>query len=135
MRRASLWIVLALLAMIPAGVRCAESGGDPSSVAVMNNTVHYLHVIVDDTTFPYLAPGEATRRVPLDIYQTVRITAYYSPGEPVSGSYSFEYTAGGSTSGGLSCDENYSLQCEPVTEAGEDDLVSIDDADFGGGDR
>lgn len=133
MRRYSLWVVMAVLSALPLGVRCeSDSDGGDASLAVVNGTYYYLHVQIGTDSFPYLPPGETSGRSYMSVGERVTCRVTYSPGQGVSGWYTFDYTGGGGTTGGLGCDESGQLTCEPVASYGSDDVVTVYDVNLRG---
>jgi hypothetical protein len=132
-RRYSLWVVMAVLSALPLGVRCeSDSDGGDASLAVVNGTYYYLHVQIGTDSFPYLPPGETSGRSYMSVGERVTCRVTYSPGQGVSGWYTFDYTGGGGTTGGLGCDESGQLTCEPVASYGSDDVVTVYDVNLRG---
>jgi len=133
MRRLSFWLVTAVLAALPLGMSCEpDSDGGEASLAITNGTYHYLHVQIGSDSFPYLPPGETSKRSYMGVGQTVTCRVIYSPGQGVTGSYTFDYTGGGGTSGGLGCSESGQLTCEPTTTYGNHDTITIYDVQLQG---
>jgi hypothetical protein len=61
-----------------------------ASVTVTNRTAHYLHVIINDHSFSYLAPGGSIRTSVTT--HTATIQAVYSPGQGLSGKFVGNYS-------------------------------------------
>ncbi len=59
-------------------------GGDIGRLTVINETDHYVHVIVDSEPFLYVPPG-AGATFEKKGYSTVIAIVFYSPGQGVSG--------------------------------------------------
>ncbi|MCX7021354.1 MAG: hypothetical protein NTW26_03575 [bacterium] len=132
-RRYSLWVVAAVLSALPLGVRCeSDSESGEATLAVANGTYYYLHVQIGSESFPDLPPGETSGRSYMAVGDRVTCRVTYSPGQGVSGSYTFDYTGGGGTTGGLGCDESGQLTCEPVSSYGSDDVVTVYDVNLRG---
>jgi hypothetical protein len=130
-RRYSLWIIAAALAALPLGVHCeSDSDGGEASLAVANGTYYYLHVQIGSDSFPYLPPGETSGRSYMAVGEQVTCRVTYSPGQGVGGWYSFDYTGGGGTTGGLGCSDSGQLTCEPVTSYGSDDVITVYDVNL-----
>jgi hypothetical protein len=131
--RLSLWLVTALLVAFPLGVNCeSDSDGGEASLAIDNGTYYFLHVQIGSDSFPYLPPGETSGRSYMGVGERVTCRVTYSPGQGVTGWYTFEYTGGGGTSGGLGCSESGQLTCEPITSYGSDDVVTVYDVQLRG---
>jgi hypothetical protein len=132
-RRYSLWILAAVLAALPLGVRCeSNSDGGDASLAIANGTYYYLHVQIGHDSFPYLPPGETSGRSYMAVGEQVTCRVTYSPGQGVNGSYTFEYTGGGGSTGGLGCSDSGQLTCEPISSYGADDTVTVYDVNLRG---
>ncbi|HUT99343.1 MAG TPA: hypothetical protein VM054_09750 [bacterium] len=133
MRRYSLWVVAAVLLALPLGVRCeSDSESGEASLAVTNGTYYYIHVQIGSDSFPYLPPGETSGRSLMSVGERVTCRVTYSPGQGVSGWYTFDYTGGGGTTGGLGCNESGQLTCEPTSSYGSDDVVTVYDVNLRG---
>jgi len=79
-RRAGFLLLLAVL-LIPPTV---SIGSDGVSVRLVNQTRYYLHMIVDNQPFLYIAPGGWVAHQSNDLSAGVKV--FYSPGQGVSGS-------------------------------------------------
>jgi hypothetical protein len=132
-RRISFWLVTTVLLALPLGVYCeSDSDGGDASLAVTNGTYHYIHVQIGEDSYPYLPPGETSGRSYMGVGERVTCRVTYSPGQGVAGWYTFEYTGGGGTTGGLGCSESGQLTCEPVTSYGSDDSITVYDVQLRG---
>ena len=91
--------VLLLLALF-VGV---STGGDVGRLTVVNDTEHYVHVIVDGSPFLYVPPG-AGAIFEKEGYSRVVAKVFYSPGQGISGNAERTFT--------ISPYEPYSTGCE-----------------------
>jgi len=76
---------------------------DNVTVTVTNRTSRYLHVLIDNSSFLYVAPGgHAQTETPRS---TAFVEVFYSPGQGISGRGSRELTSEThyTSSGGYSC--------------------------------
>lgn len=79
-RRVGFVLLLAVL-LIPPTV---SIGSDGVSVRLVNQTRYYLHIIIDNQPFLYIAPGGSASHQSSDLSAGVKV--FYSPGQGVSGS-------------------------------------------------
>ena len=75
-----LGVFLALLAL-SVGI---SVGDEKARLSVLNSTGHYLHVIVDESSYLYLAPSSAATHE-ADGYSVFLVKVFYAPGQGVSG--------------------------------------------------
>ncbi len=133
MLRLSLWIVTAVLITLPLGVYCeSDSESGEASLMITNGTDYFLHVQIGGDSFPYLPPGETSGRSYMGVGEQVTCRVTYSPGQRVTGWYTFEHTGGGGTSGGLGCSDTGGLTCEPISSHGSDDVITVYDVQLKG---
>ena len=79
-RRVCFALLLAIL-LIPPTVSIGSEG---VSVRLVNNTRHYLHVIIDNTPLLYVPPGGWVAHQSSTLSAGVKV--FYSPGQGISGS-------------------------------------------------
>lgn len=80
-----------------------STGGDVGRLTVVNDTEHFVHVIVDGSPFLYVPPG-AGAIFEKEGYSRVVAKVFYSPGQGISGSAERTFT--------VSPYEPYSTGCE-----------------------
>jgi len=68
-----------------------STGGDVGRLTVVNDTEHYVHVIVDGDPFLYVPPG-AGAVFEKEGYSRVVAKVFYSPGQDISGSAERTFT-------------------------------------------
>jgi hypothetical protein len=78
--RKMLWVSV-MICFASGYVVSYEDGG--VTVTISNGTSHYLHVLIDNQSYVYVAPG-ASAQTETGRF-TVYVEAYYSPGQGVSG--------------------------------------------------
>ncbi|OGD72022.1 MAG: hypothetical protein A2Y64_08215 [Candidatus Coatesbacteria bacterium RBG_13_66_14] len=121
--RRSLRFLIFILAVLPLGVRCEGGTAVTSdgSLALYNDTSYYLHLSIGGADFPWTPPGDSTPRVGVDIGQTLRCTAAYSPGQGPTGRTEFDFTASAADSDSgvaVSCDAGIGTACDPLVTDG-----------------
>ncbi|HUT99345.1 MAG TPA: hypothetical protein VM054_09760 [bacterium] len=121
--RRSLRLLLPILAILPLGVRCESdaAGTTDGSLALYNDTAYYLHLSIGGADFPWTPPGDSTPRVGVDIGQTLRCTAAYSPGQGRTGRTEFDFTASAADPEpgvAVSCNAGVGTACDPLVTDG-----------------
>jgi hypothetical protein len=115
-------------------------GDSKSRLTVINRTNHYIHIKVQNTIYPYVAPDwDITHES--KIVATMRVKIFYSPGQGMENSvidtiiglpYTPAYTS--VSSQGCDCqDDQY--DCEKITETeheaeGGSSILEVTQADF-----
>lgn len=90
-------------------------GGDETTFSVINGTRYYLHAIVNNTSFLYIAPQKlATYRTKGPA--TLLVNVFYTPGQGIAGSVTRTFHLQAYDPGGTSCNQNRSGGCECTTE-------------------
>ncbi len=126
LRLAAALLLLALIVNVTVG-------GDVGRLTVINETEHYVHVIVDGDPFLYVPPG-AGAIFEKEGYSTVVASVFYSPGQGVSGSAKREFVISPYEPSSTGCDWS-TLECttSPTTggarswEVTADTLVAAPD--------
>jgi len=121
--RPSLLVIIALLALLPLGLRCGEdaAAATDGSLALYNDTMYYLHLSIGGADFPWTPPGDSTPRVGIDIGRTLHCTAAYSPGQGRTGGTEFDFTASASDpepGAAVSCNAGIGTACDPLITNG-----------------
>jgi hypothetical protein len=80
-RRRVGFVLLFMVLLIPPTV---SIGSDGVSVRLVNQTGYYLHIIIDNQPFLYIAPGGSASHQSSALSAGVKV--FYSPGQGVSGS-------------------------------------------------
>ena len=71
-------------------------GDEEASMTVVNGTTHYIHVIMNNKPFLYIAPNRSARHV-TDGPTNVIVEVFYSPGQGISGRATDTFLIGHST--------------------------------------
>jgi hypothetical protein len=89
-------------------------GGSKAGFTVKNKTDYYLHVYVNGEPHLYLAPMRSASASSTST--TFSVTAFYAPGQGVSGiidrSFEADYTPSSSSSSGCNDSSDYGPSCE-----------------------
>ena len=77
--------IVAVLTLLVINVVTIAVGSEDSSLTVANKTEHYLHIIIDNTQFLYVAPDRAVTYT-TNAKVSMLVEYFYAPGQGLSGS-------------------------------------------------
>jgi hypothetical protein len=96
-------------------------GDSEASLTVLNETDYFLHVYINGEPHLYLAPNHSSTASFATV--TFTVTAFYAPGQGVSGdikrTFEAPYTPGSSTSGCSENDSSVGCECDKTTTPAE----------------
>jgi len=109
LRSATILLLLALFVDV-------STGGDIGRLTVVNDTEHYVHVIVDGSPFLYVPPG-AGAIFEKEGYARVVAKVFYSPGQGISGSAERTFTVAPYEPSSTGC-EWHTMECTTTSASG-----------------
>jgi hypothetical protein len=109
---------LFLVAVIVLNVTTVSIGDETSRLTVINKTGAYLHVFIEGTAYPYVAPNRSVTHS-ASARETFYAEAFYSPGQnrpfdTVDSTFTLPYTPAATYATGDECsceDPNSSVSC------------------------
>jgi hypothetical protein len=109
---------LFLVTSIVLNITTTSLGDESSRLTVLNKTGDYLHIYIEGTTYPYVAPGRSVTHS-ASAQETFYVEAFYSPGQGqtsafIESTFTLPYTPAISYTTGDNCsceDPNSSVSC------------------------
>ena len=113
MKSAARMAALLLLLLVAVDI---SIGADIARLTVINETEHYVHIIVDGDPFLYVSPGSGAT-FEKEGYSTVVAKVFYAPGQGIEGSVERSFVIAPYEPESTGCDW-VTFECETTTASG-----------------